>query len=106
VQKARKRGMSVKRRHQRIHTGVKMIGVKQLDDLFKNAVVPLAECIQLRNGLETAVVSSVIWCTSTCADRMARGVRREQHKHGTTSIASVAQSCAYSRFDGGRATDQ
>lgn len=55
-QKARKRGMSVKRKHQRIQTGVKMVGVKPLDDLFKNAVIPLAECIQLRNALETATV--------------------------------------------------
>ena len=48
--------MSVKRKQQRIHTGVKMVGVKQLDELFKNAVIPLAECIQLRNALEAATV--------------------------------------------------
>ena len=58
MQKARKRGMSVRKRQQRIHTGVKTIGAKALDDVFKAAVTPLAECIQLRTALEQAHVRS------------------------------------------------
>jgi inactive phospholipase C-like protein 2 len=56
LQKAKKRGMSVKRKTERVHTGVKMIGLKQIDELFKAAVVPLAECIEMRNLLEAATV--------------------------------------------------
>lgn len=36
---------------------MKMTGVKSVDDLFKFAVAPLADSIDLRNKLEAAMVN-------------------------------------------------
>lgn len=33
--KAKKRGVSVRRKQSKVHTGIKQIGVKHLDDVFK-----------------------------------------------------------------------
>lgn len=49
--------MSVKRKTSRIQTGMKMIGIKSIDDLFKMAIAPLVESIEMRNQLESAMVS-------------------------------------------------
>ncbi|VDK20113.1 unnamed protein product, partial [Anisakis simplex] len=48
--------MSVKRKTQRVHTGMKMVGIKSVDELFKIAVSPLADSIEMRNKLEAAMV--------------------------------------------------
>ncbi|KAK0417312.1 hypothetical protein QR680_012940 [Steinernema hermaphroditum] len=53
--KAKKRGMSVKRKTQRVQTGMKTIGVKAVDEQFKMAVGPLADSIAMRNQLEAAL---------------------------------------------------
>lgn len=33
--KAKRRGMSVRRKRSKVHTGIKLLGVKQLDEMFK-----------------------------------------------------------------------
>ncbi|VDN53685.1 unnamed protein product, partial [Dracunculus medinensis] len=55
--KPKKRGMSVKRKSQRINTGMKLIGVKSIDDLFKIAALPLADSIQMRSKLEATMIN-------------------------------------------------
>lgn len=49
--------MSVKRKTTRIQTGMKMIGVKSVDDLFKVASTPLVEFIEMRTQLESSLVA-------------------------------------------------
>lgn len=91
--------MSVKRRHQRIHTGIKVVGIKTLDDLFKNAVIPLAECIQLRAALDTAQVVAASLNTLSLAmstDRVVGGEWRCAGQYRTTGCALVAQPCSNS----------
>lgn len=46
----------MKRKSQRINTGMKLIGVKSIDDLFKIAALPLADSIQMRSKLEATMV--------------------------------------------------
>lgn len=73
--KAKKRGMSVKRKTQRVHTGMKMIGVKSIDDLFKIAVSPLADSIEMRNKLEAAMVEWQEQCGLGPAGTIRQGLR-------------------------------
>lgn len=49
--------MSVKRKASRVQTGMKTVGIKSVDDLFKLASAPLVESIEMRNALEAALVS-------------------------------------------------
>lgn len=55
--KPKKRGMSVKRKQNHVQTGMKIIGIKAADDLFKAISDPLVESIEMRNQLEGALVS-------------------------------------------------
>lgn len=54
--KPKKRGLSVKRKQNHIQTGMKLIGIKAADDLFKAISDSLVEAIETRNKLETALV--------------------------------------------------
>ncbi|KAK6027799.1 hypothetical protein OSTOST_06170, partial [Ostertagia ostertagi] len=58
--KAKKRGMSVKRKSSRVNTGMKLVGIKTVDDQFKTAVAPLCESIAMRNKLEAALVGGTV----------------------------------------------
>lgn len=49
--------MSVKRKTTRIQTGIKMVGIKLIDDVFKNVTHPLIEFIELKTQLESAIVN-------------------------------------------------
>uniref|UniRef100_A0A914W8E7 Phosphoinositide phospholipase C n=2 Tax=Plectus sambesii TaxID=2011161 RepID=A0A914W8E7_9BILA len=73
--KAKKRGMSVKRKTERVHTGIKMTGLKSIDELFKLAVIPLAECIEMRNQLEAATIEWQQQCGLGPAGTMRQGLR-------------------------------
>uniref|UniRef100_A0AC35TUI7 Phosphoinositide phospholipase C n=1 Tax=Rhabditophanes sp. KR3021 TaxID=114890 RepID=A0AC35TUI7_9BILA len=53
--KKQKRGMSVKLKTNRIQTGMKQIGIKSVDELFKAAVLPLVESIEMRNKMDYAL---------------------------------------------------
>jgi hypothetical protein len=46
----------VKRKINRVQTGIKIVGIKTADDLFKVVSDPLVEAIELRNKLEGALV--------------------------------------------------
>lgn len=49
--------MSVKRKTSRVQTGMKMIGIKSVDELFKIATLPLIEFIEIRVEFESALVN-------------------------------------------------
>lgn len=49
--------MSVKRKTTRVQTGIKMIGIKIIDEIFKSVTHPLIEFIELKNSLESAMVN-------------------------------------------------
>ncbi|KIH54542.1 hypothetical protein ANCDUO_15311, partial [Ancylostoma duodenale] len=63
--KAKKRGMSVKRKSSRVNTGMKLVGIKTVDDQFKTAVAPLCESIAMRNKLEAALVLIALYFSTT-----------------------------------------
>lgn len=48
--------MSVKRKTNRVQTGMKMIGIKSVDELFKIATLPLIKFIEIRIQFESALV--------------------------------------------------
>uniref|UniRef100_A0A183BZK0 Phosphoinositide phospholipase C n=1 Tax=Globodera pallida TaxID=36090 RepID=A0A183BZK0_GLOPA len=53
--KPKKRGLSVKRKMSRVQTGMKSVGIREMDDLFKTATGPLAKFIELKGALEAAL---------------------------------------------------
>lgn len=57
--KPKKRGMSVKVKKHNVQTGMKLVGIKAADDIFKSISDPLVETIEMRNQLETALVCIV-----------------------------------------------
>uniref|UniRef100_A0A7E4VQ00 Phosphoinositide phospholipase C n=1 Tax=Panagrellus redivivus TaxID=6233 RepID=A0A7E4VQ00_PANRE len=73
--KPKKRGMSVKRKTSRVQTGMKMIGIKAMDDLFKMAVSPLVESIEMRNQLEGAMVEWQEQCGLGQTGTIRQGLR-------------------------------
>ncbi|KAK6100671.1 Phosphatidylinositol-specific phospholipase C X domain family protein [Brugia pahangi] len=73
--KARKRGMSVKRKNTRIVTGVKSIGIKSVDEYFKQAIAPLAVSIEMRNILESSLVKWRNDCGVGPAGTIRQGLR-------------------------------
>lgn len=48
--------MSVKRKNARVSTGMKSVGIKSVDELFKQAAAPLSVSMDLRGKLETSLV--------------------------------------------------
>uniref|UniRef100_A0A158R526 Phosphoinositide phospholipase C n=1 Tax=Syphacia muris TaxID=451379 RepID=A0A158R526_9BILA len=87
--KPRRRGMSVKRKMQRVHTGMKMTGVKSVDDLFKFAVAPLSDSIDLRNKLEAAMIDWQEHCGLGPAGTIRQGLRL---MHARTKTAAMNSS--------------
>ncbi|KAI6241512.1 Phospholipase C and C2 calcium-dependent membrane targeting domain containing protein [Aphelenchoides fujianensis] len=73
--KPKKRGMSVKRKMNRVQTGMKLIEVKATDDLFKSAAVPLVESIEMRNHLEGALTEWQEQCGIGPTGSMRQGLR-------------------------------
>ncbi|EJD74132.1 CBR-PLL-1 protein [Loa loa] len=73
--KARKRGMSVKRKNTRIVTGVKSIGIKLVDEYFKQAIAPLAVSIEMRSILESSLVKWRNDCGIGPAGTIRQGLR-------------------------------
>uniref|UniRef100_A0A1I7WYP2 Transposase n=1 Tax=Heterorhabditis bacteriophora TaxID=37862 RepID=A0A1I7WYP2_HETBA len=67
--------MSVKRKAARINTGMKLVGIKAVDDQFKSAVTPLAESIAMRNKLEAAMIDWQEECGLGPAGTIRQGIR-------------------------------
>ncbi|ETN71249.1 hypothetical protein NECAME_00938 [Necator americanus] len=63
--------MSVKRKSSRVNTGMKLVGIKTVDDQFKTAVAPLCESIAMRNKLEAALFPVII-VTGQIPDQLQR----------------------------------
>ncbi|RCN40651.1 hypothetical protein ANCCAN_13411 [Ancylostoma caninum] len=63
--------MSVKRKSSRVNTGMKLVGIKTVDDQFKTAVAPLCESIAMRNKLEAALIEESIKHISESHDELA-----------------------------------
>ena len=58
MQKASKRGMSVKKtKRSRDYTSMKAVGVKPIDETFKVAIAPLREGTDLRDSVQVAFAS-------------------------------------------------
>ena len=58
LQKASKRGMSVKKtKRSRDYTSMKAVGVKPIDETFKVAIAPLREGTDLRDNVQVAFAS-------------------------------------------------
>jgi inactive phospholipase C-like protein 2 len=85
--KPKKRGMSVKRKTSRVQTGMKMIGIKSIDDLFKMAITPLVESIEMRNQLESAMIEWQEQCGLGQTGTIRQGLRLIH-----TRIATAASS--------------
>ncbi|CAD5219079.1 unnamed protein product [Bursaphelenchus xylophilus] len=73
--KPKKRGMSVKRKTQRVQTGMKLVGIKTADDLFKSVSDPLIESIEMRNKLESALTEFQEQCGIGPTGSMRQGLR-------------------------------
>ncbi|VDM37164.1 unnamed protein product [Toxocara canis] len=84
--KAKKRGMSVKRKTQRAHTGMKMVGIRSVDDLFKIAVSPLADSIEMRNKLEAAMIDWQEQCGLGPAGTIRQGLRLMHTRTQTAAL--------------------
>lgn len=52
--------MSVKWKNTRVITGVKSVGIKSVDEYFKQAITPLAVSIEMREALESALVCLIL----------------------------------------------
>jgi len=60
MQKPKKRGMSVRRKTSRVQTGMKSVGIRTVDDLFKAATGPLVQFIELKAAMEGAMVGKLV----------------------------------------------
>ncbi|EJW83610.1 hypothetical protein WUBG_05476 [Wuchereria bancrofti] len=67
--------MSVKRKNTRTVTGVKSIGIKSVDEYFKQAIVPLAVSIEMRSILESSLVKWRDDCGVGPAGTIRQGLR-------------------------------
>ncbi|KAI6235589.1 Phosphoinositide phospholipase C [Aphelenchoides besseyi] len=84
--KPKKRGMSVKRKMNRVQTGMKLIEIKTADELFKAASIPLIESIEMRNNLEAALTEWQEQCGIGPTGSMRQGLRL-LHARITTAAA-------------------
>ncbi|PAV87282.1 hypothetical protein WR25_01393 [Diploscapter pachys] len=87
--KAKKRGMSVKKKNARASSGMKIVGLKQVDELFKQAVDPLAEAINMRSALEQAMIDWQEECGLGPAGTIRQGIRLI-HSRMTTLAANAS----------------
>ncbi|WKY00463.1 hypothetical protein Q1695_014928 [Nippostrongylus brasiliensis] len=90
--KAKKRGMSVKRKSSRVNTGMKLVGIKTVDDQFKTAVAPLCESIAMRNKLEAALVDWQEECGLGPAGTIRQGIRLIHSRMMTLAVNATPPS--------------
>ncbi|CAJ0600322.1 unnamed protein product [Cylicocyclus nassatus] len=90
--KAKKRGMSVKRKSSRVNTGMKLVGIKTVDDQFKTAVAPLCESIAMRNKLEAALIDWQDECGLGPAGTIRQGIRLIHSRMMTLTVNSTPPS--------------
>ncbi|CAD6188188.1 unnamed protein product [Caenorhabditis auriculariae] len=103
--KAKKRGMSVKRKNSRISSGMKLVGIKFVDDQFKVAVAPLAESIAMRNRLEAAMVDWQEECGLGPAGTIRQGIRLIHSRMMTLAVNSSPPSSPSLTSDHSRGGD-
>ncbi|GMR41774.1 hypothetical protein PMAYCL1PPCAC_11969, partial [Pristionchus mayeri] len=90
--KAKKRGMSVKRKQQKITTGMKAVGIKSVDDLFKTAGDPLSNCISMRLRLETCMIEWQEECGLGPTGTIRQGIRLIHSRMTTLALNSSPPS--------------
>ncbi|KAJ1374931.1 hypothetical protein KIN20_038138 [Parelaphostrongylus tenuis] len=95
--KAKKRGMSVKRKFSRMNTGMKLVGIKvsflsQWMNNSKLAVAPLCESIAMRSKLEAALVEWQEECGLGPAGTIRQGIRLIHSRMVTLAVNSTPPS--------------
>ncbi|GMT18776.1 hypothetical protein PFISCL1PPCAC_10073, partial [Pristionchus fissidentatus] len=90
--KAKKRGMSVKRKQQKITTGMKAVGIKSVEDLFKLASDPLSNCISMRLRLETCMIEWQEECGLGPTGTIRQGIRLIHSRMTTLALNSSPPS--------------
>nr|CAD2136437.1 unnamed protein product [Meloidogyne enterolobii] len=97
--KPKKRGLSVKRKTSRVQTGMKIIGIKQIDELFKSASGPLAQFIELKAGMELAMTvwaeESGIGVKGTLAQSIVKLHSRASKEISTTDSLNNSSSSLF-----------
>ncbi|MCP9258442.1 Phosphoinositide phospholipase C [Dirofilaria immitis] len=91
-----KRGMSVKRKNTRIVTGVKSIGIKSVDEYFKQAIAPLAVSIEMRGVLESALMKWRNDCGIGPAGSIRQGLRLMLTRTKTAALNASPPNSPYS----------
>jgi hypothetical protein len=84
--------MSVKRKTSRVQTGMKAVGIKAVDDLFKTASLPLIESIEMRSALESALVTWQEQCGLGPTGTVRQGIRLIHSRMATVPNASPPAS--------------
>uniref|UniRef100_A0A7I4YAT9 Phosphoinositide phospholipase C n=2 Tax=Haemonchus contortus TaxID=6289 RepID=A0A7I4YAT9_HAECO len=103
--KAKKRGMSVKRKSSRVNTGMKLVGIKAIDDQFKTAVAPLCESIAMRNKLEAALVDWQEECGLGPAGTIRQGIRLIHSRMITLAVNTTPPSSPSAGSETSRSQD-
>ncbi|KAK5980401.1 hypothetical protein GCK32_008697 [Trichostrongylus colubriformis] len=103
--KAKKRGMSVKRKSSRVNTGMKLVGIKTVDDQFKTAVAPLCESIAMRNKLEAALIGWQEECGLGPAGTIRQGIRLIHSRMMTLAVNSTPPSSPSAGSETSRSQD-
>ncbi|CAB3402264.1 unnamed protein product [Caenorhabditis bovis] len=103
--KAKKCGMSVKRKNSRISSGMKLVGIKFVDDQFKVAVAPLGESIAMRNRLESAMVDWQEECGLGPAGTIRQGIRLIHSRMITLAVNASPPSSPSPNSDSSRIGD-
>uniref|UniRef100_A0A0N4ZEL7 Phosphoinositide phospholipase C n=1 Tax=Parastrongyloides trichosuri TaxID=131310 RepID=A0A0N4ZEL7_PARTI len=86
--KAKKRGMSVKRKTAKIQTGMKLVGIKSVDELFKSACLPLIESIEMRNKMETSLIEWQEQCGLNATGSIRQGLRLMHSRISSLNVSS------------------
>ncbi|CAI5445027.1 unnamed protein product [Caenorhabditis angaria] len=103
--KAKKRGMSVKRKNSRISSGMKLVGIKFVDDQFKVAVAPLGESIAMRNRLESSMIDWQEECGLSPAGTIRQGIRLIHSRMITLAVNASPPPSPSSNLENGKNSD-
>lgn len=77
----------MKRKTNRVQTGMKNIGIKSVDDLFKLAMSPLVDSIEMRTLMETCLVEWQEQCGLGPAGTIRQGIRLIHSRvHGNSNF--------------------
>lgn len=77
----------MKRKTNRVQTGMKAIGIKSVDDLFKLAMSPLVDSIEMRTQMETCLVEWQEQCGLGPAGTIRQGIRLIHSRvHGNSNF--------------------